>query len=139
MSKPALINGKAYDWDSLIILIGGVPVTGISEINYSEEQDIEDNPGAGNLPVSRGFGLINNQGSMKLHMEELEALQNASPTGRIQDIDFFDVVVSWINGAKTTTHTLQACTCMTNGREMSSGDANSEFSVPLKIGKIAWS
>jgi len=138
MAKPALINGKAYDWSSVNVLIGGIPVIGLSAINYKESQDIEDNLGAGNLPVSRGHGAITSEGSIGLHMEELEALQGASPTGRVQDLDYFDIVVTYLNGAKTVTHTLQACTITENAREIQAGDKNVTFEAPIRIGQIKW-
>lgn len=138
MAKPALINGKAYDWGTINVRIAGIPVIGLSSINYKDAQNIEDNLGAGNQKVSRGHGEITYDGSIGLHKEELEALQNASPTRRLQDLDYFDITVTYLNGAKTVTHKLKACTITENAREVQAGDTNIEFEAPLVIGLIEW-
>ena len=131
-----LINGRAYAWENVLVNIGGRVVKGIQAIEYDDEQEIEDNPGVGNQPVSRGFGQINYSGSLTLHMEEVEALQAASPTGRLQDLPFFNITVAFSNGAKTTTHLLEAVTMKNNGRKMQVNDKRVDVVIPLAIGRI---
>lgn len=135
---PPLVNGRSYAWADVVVNIGGRPIKGITAISYSDEQEIEDNIGIANQPISRGFGAVNYTGSITLDMEEVEALQATSPTRRVQDLPFFDISVSYINGAKTVTHRLVACTLVSNGRELETNQKRVSVEMELRIGKIEW-
>ena len=41
------VNGKLYDWADIVVTIAGVPVTGITGIEYKDEQEMEAKYGAG--------------------------------------------------------------------------------------------
>src|SRR5919109_3878864 len=102
-----LINGTAYSWSQIKFALFNVPVAGVHAINYSDEQAIQDNHGAGRRVVSRGYGQITTEGSITLDLAEVQALINASPTGNIMDIPEFDMVVSWLpESGVILTHTL---------------------------------
>jgi hypothetical protein len=139
MAYQPLVNGTAYSWSQITLNILGVPVAGVSSISYNEEQEMQDNYGAGNRPVSRGYGRINTEGSVTLHMEEVEAIQNAVSTGRLQDIPEFDIVVAYLpEGGNIVTHTLKNCRFKNNGREVSEGDMAINVEIPLQISHINW-
>ena len=53
MATP-LINGVNYSWSNIKFNLFGVPVVGITEINYTRKQNKENQYGAGVEPVSRG-------------------------------------------------------------------------------------
>lgn len=134
-----LINGTAYAFSQIIISIFNTPIAGVTAISYDDEQEMQDNYGAGNRPVSRGYGNIKCSGSITLAMEEIEALQAASPTGRLQDIPEFGVVVSYQPPVgKIVTHTLKDCKFKKNARDMKQGDMKSEMAIPLLISEIKW-
>lgn len=135
-----LINGQAYAWSQISVVILGRVVVGIAAISYTDEQEMEHNYGAGNRPVSEGLGNITCSGSIELFMEEIEALQKVSPTGRLQDLGNFDIVVSFEppNKAATATHTLKGCRFKQNSREMSQGDMNVSSELELLIAEIKW-
>lgn len=135
-----LINGEAYSWSQITVNILNTPIAGISAISYSDNQEMQNNYGAGNYPVTQGVGKIEFEGSMTLHKEELEALQSAVSTGRLQDIPAFDVVISFIpiGGQNIKTHTLKFCKFKNNGRELSQGDMMFEQQIDLLIGNILW-
>lgn len=38
-----LINGMLCGWADIVILIGGVPITGIVAVDYNESQVVENN------------------------------------------------------------------------------------------------
>lgn len=139
MAFQPLVNGTAYSWSQITLNLLGVPVAGVSSISYNEEQEMVDNFGAGNRPVSRGIGRITTEGSLTLHMEEVEALQAAVTTGRLQDIPEFDVVVAYLPvGGNIVTHTLKNCRFKNNGREISEGDTAINVEIPLQISHINW-
>ena len=135
----ALINGSAYSWSDIKINIFNTRVVGIDALKYSEEEEIVDNFGAGNRPVSRSYGAITTEGSITLHMEEIEALQAASPSGRLQDIEPFDIIVAFLpkNGV-VRTHTLKNCQFMSNGRELTQGESKIAQEITLAIAEIKW-
>lgn len=134
-----LINGTAYSWAQIKVNILGTPVTGITAIKYTEEQEMQDNFGAGNRPVSRGYGGITAGGSITLHMEEIEALQQASATGSLMDIPEFDIVVSFLPAAGIIrTHTLHNCRFKKNERDIKQGDMEIAVELDLQISHVTW-
>lgn len=135
-----LVNGVAYSWSQITINILGRPVVGVTSISYTDTQEMENNYGAGNRPISRGYGRITTEASITLDMTEIEALQEISPNGRIQEIPEFDVIVSYVpNGqSRTVTHTLRNCRFMSNGREVEEGAMNITQDLELIVSHIDW-
>ena len=135
-----LINGQAYAWAIIKLNILGRDVVGVSSINYDDEQDMEHNYGAGNRPFSEGLGRISCSGSIELFMEELVALQKASPTGRLQDLGNFDIIVSYVpaNKSAIVKDVLKGCRFKNNGRGVSEGDMNISKEIQLLVAEIKW-
>lgn len=113
--QPARINGVAYGWSSLTILIGGVPVFGVTELEYSESQEADNLYGASTLPTNQGYGKIIMTGSITMYQDEFDALQKALKLqapgyDRIQDADF-DITITWTAPksapTKVSTHILR--------------------------------
>ena len=90
------INGVLHSWSNLSVVINGVPVTGINKISYKDSQTIENIYGAGQAPVGRGYGKIECTPSIGLERGEVEAIRTSSPTGRLQDIAPFDIIVQFL-------------------------------------------
>jgi hypothetical protein len=136
---PTLINGRSYDWSQITANIGGVPVAGIASISYEETQEIADNFGAGNRPVSRGFGIIESTGSVTLSMNEVERIQLASPNGLLSGIPEFDITVTFASAdGVPANHTLKSCRFKGNKRDMSQGDTEVNVELELQIAEIKW-
>ena len=57
-----LVNGMLYSWADIVATIGGVPVTGITGIEYGDEQEVVNKYGAGRHPVGRAKGRITPSG-----------------------------------------------------------------------------
>lgn len=139
MAYAPLINGTAYSWSQIVLNILGTQVAGVTNISYNENQEMQDNFGAGNRPVSRGYGRIQAEATLTLHAEEVEALQAAVSTGRLQDIPEFDVVVSYLpEGGNIVSHSLKNCRFKTNGREVGEGDMAIEVELELQVSHINW-
>jgi hypothetical protein len=139
MDRPVLINGIAYSWSDVNVNVLGVLVSGISAINYEDEQEIEDNYGAGRMPVSRGYGEIKTTGSITLHSEEIVALQKVVPGGRLQDIPPFDIPVTYLPASGViTTDILKNVQFKKNSRNPKQGDKKIEVEIPLAISHIQW-
>ncbi len=134
-----LINGQAYAWSQIKLATRGTVIVGISKITYSDEQQMEDMYGAGNNPVRRGYGRYSAKCSLTIHMEELEGLAQASPTGRIQDLPEDDIIVSFLPiGGVIVNHTLHNIRFKNNGRDMKEGDMGFETDIECLVSHISW-
>lgn len=83
-------------WADIVVLVGGVPVTGIVGVEYSDEQEIVNKWGAGRHPVGRAKGRITPAAKLILYQEEVQALQAQSPNGRLQDLPPIEIQVSYL-------------------------------------------
>ena len=138
-TNPPLINGRSYGWSDIKCAPAGIPLLGIQEIEYNEKQEMDNVYGAGNTPVSRGFGRITYDGKLKIAMEELEKMQTASATGRIQDIPEFPIIVSYLpDTGVIVTHKIQYCRFKNNGRSVKEGDISIHQEIELVVGNIVW-
>ena len=134
-----LINGTAYAWSQVELRIFNQAVAGVVDIKYDDMQQMQDNKGAGEFPVSRGYGNIEAKASITLEMAEVEALQAAAPQGRINKIPEFDIVVSYLpEGGVIKSHTLHNCRFKGNKRELKSGDMTINVELELQVSHISW-
>lgn len=137
-----LINGKAYDWNTVIVQMNNanIPFSAIDQISYSDSMEIEDNYGAGAFPVSRGYGNYAAEGSITLHADEIVQLQGSSPTGRLMDIPEFNIIVVYAHpdAAKFTQDILKNVKFMDNGRELNQNDKYFPNEISLRIAWIDW-
>lgn len=134
-----LINGESYSWSQIELRLFGTQVAGITEIKYKDSQEMQNNYGAGNRPVSRGYGPIECTASITLEMNEIEALQEAAPTGRLQDIPEFPIIISYLpaNG-NIKNHTINNCRFTDNMREVKQGDMTIAAELTLLVSDIEW-
>jgi len=137
-----LVNGRAYDWAQVFVKAsqGSMPFFGIKSIKYDDTQEMENNYGAGNMPVSRGYGNYSATASITLTMEEIEKLQQGIPSGRLQDYPEFDVTVSFVHTeqAKIVNHVIRNCKFKNNGRDMNQNDKEFATELELLVSHIDW-
>lgn len=133
-----LVNGVEHSWASIAILIGNTPVIGVRGISYKDEQEMEDIYGIGAFPVARGYGRIKCSGNITLLRSEVEAIRDASPTGRLQDIAPFTITVAYIpvNGQVMKNHVLRNCQFKNDDVEWKEGDISNEVTLELLISNI---
>jgi len=123
-----LINGKSYEWSDIILNIMGVPIVGITKIEYEQTQDMQNIFGAGRYPVSRGYGKMESTCKITLLMEEIENIMMVAPLGIIQDIPEFDIIVAFIDPMLVPKiHKVRNCRFKNNVRTTSQG----EQSIPV--------
>lgn len=133
------INGIMYDWSCVKASIAGVLLVGVTGIEYEDKQDIQKAYGAGRVAFGYGKGRIDCSGKLILFKEEVEALQGASPTGRVQDLPLFDVNVSYLpENGKIVHHVLKDCKFPNNSRALKEGDTKNEVELDLMILSIDW-
>lgn len=140
MNGIPLINGIEYSWADIVLTVAGTPVTGITGIEYSDEQEVVDNYGAGRYAVSRSKGRITNSGKITLYASEVAALQKKTANGRLQDLSAFDITVSYIpeEGGVVMTDKLRNCQFKANKRSVSEGDTSIKVDLDLAVGHIEW-
>lgn len=127
-----LINGTAYSHADISLVILGVPIVEVSEIAYSDVQDITLNYGTGNQPTSRGFGNINPTGSITIAKKEFDKIREAAPDGKIQNISDFPIGVNYLTEAGDFTRD-RLLNCRFVGADISSSQNNSRVEVTLEL------
>lgn len=134
-----MVNGMLYSWADIVVTIGGVPFTGITAIEYGEEQDVENKYGAGRHPVGRAKGRITPSAKITLYQEEVEAIQRQAPNGRLQDIAPFDVIVTYIpDSGIVAVDKVRNCQFKANSRKWKEGDTGHEVELDLVPSHIEW-
>lgn len=137
MSVP-LINGRAYDFTQITVSLLSVPLSGVSALNYSEEQEKTNNFGTGNRPTSRGQGPIDSSGSIELSMNEVEAIRDAAPDGSLLKIPAFDITVVFGNPQKPVVHVLKNVEFTNDGVDSSQGDTDLRRTFDLVISHVKY-
>lgn len=137
MPATPLVNGTAYSWANVTLVLFGVPVIGITKIEYKRKQKKENNYGAGVQPVSRGYGNYEYEGSIEIYQDELKKIIAASPDRDILGIGPFDIQVTY-GGSRVTADkdVLRACEFTEEGLSASQGDNKFLINLPLVIGSI---
>lgn len=127
-----LVNGTLYSWADIVVTIAGVPVTGITAVEYGDSQEVTNLYGAGRHPVGRAKGRITPSAKITLYQEEVEAIQRQAPNGRIQDIAPFDIIVSYIpDSGIVTTDKVRNCQFTKNERKWQEGQTGQTVELDL--------
>jgi len=132
LERPPIINGVEYTHADIVLNLFGVPIVGLTSIEYSAMQSIEGNFSTGHLPTSVGFGQVDLTATLTITSNEYRKLSLVAPLGRIQNIPFFDVGVNYIpeTGLFVRDRLIR---CKFKGVNMSSSTNNSQIEVPLEL------
>lgn len=132
-----LVNGTAYGWSNVKVNLFGVPVIGITEIEFEREQKKENNYGQGQDPISRGYGNIENKGSITLYWDEWIKIINATSDKDPLKIPPFDIQVlfggSSVNFQQVN---LRSCEFLKDPFSVKQGDNKISVKIDLIIGLI---
>lgn len=127
-----VINGVSYNHADIVVNIGGVPIIGITSVEYSDNQEMTPNYSTGHEPTSVGFGQVTNEASITLTYEAMQLLQAGAPGGKIQNISFFDVGINFLPEGKPLIRDVLS-KCRFKGRSQTSETGNSEIPVTLEL------
>lgn len=134
-----LINGMLYSWADIVATIGGVPLTGITAIEYGDSQEVTNKYGAGRHPIGRAKGRITPTAKITLYQEEVEALQTQAPNGRIQDLAPFDITITYLpDSGIVKTDKIRNVQFSGNSRKWKEGDTGQEVELELIPSHIEW-
>lgn len=137
--NPPLINGQAYSFADIIVTILGVAVAGITEVDYSDNQEVTDNFGAGRFVTSRGLGKIMAEGKITIDRAELSAIIDAAPGNRLQNIPEFDIEVNYVpEGSTNRTDVLRNCRFKNTKGGAALDDSNVLAELELAVSHIDW-
>lgn len=133
-----LINGVSYSWSSIQFVLFGVPVIGIVDIEYKKKQTKTNNYGAGQDPVSRGYGKNEYEASIEIYLDEWRNIINAAPSNDPLSIGWFDIQVIYGNNmASATRDILQAVEFLEDPFNAKEGDTKLTVKLPLILAGIA--
>jgi hypothetical protein len=114
-------------------------VIGITGIEYDDDQAVENHYGAGRFPVSRSKGRVTSTAKITLAMGEVVGLQAKSPTGRLQDLAPFPVIVSYLpDDGQVVTDKILNCQFKKNTRSWKEGDTRQLVELELVPSHIVW-
>lgn len=132
-----LINGINYSWANIKVNLFGVPVVGITEINYNRKQKKENNYGLGVDPVSRGYGNKEYDGDITIYLDEWKRIIDASPNRDPLDIKPFDIQVLFGGSSVAFKQdTLRSCEFLEDPMQAKQGDSKLLVKIPLIIALI---
>ena len=134
-----LINGKSYEFADITCIVLGIPIVGITSIEYGEESETENIYATGRFPVSRGVGRVMPTAKITMLMEEVMNIVSASPTGRIYDIPEFDIIVAYTDlSLIPVVHKIRNVKFKNNKISSSTGDTSVPIEMDLIISHIEW-
>lgn len=119
------------------MVLFGVPVAGITNIEYKKKQEKTNNYGAGQRPVSRGYGRIEYDGSIEIYLDEWKRVIAAAPNREPLSIGWFSISILYGNSpADATKDTLKAVEFLEDPFNAKEGDTKLTVKIPLIIGDI---
>lgn len=134
---PVLVNGVNYSWGNISFVLFGIPIEGITKIDYKRSQKKENNYGWGVEPISRGYGNVEYEGSIDLFIDEWKRIIASSPSRNPLQIPPFDIpVVFGGSSVLVTRDVLRAVEFMEDPLQASQGDTKLIVTIPLIIGSI---
>lgn len=137
MPVTPLVNGTAYSASNVSVNPFGTPLAGIVSIDYSEEQQKDDNYGLGVEPISRGYGMKKYSASMEVYLDELQAFIAAAPNKKLTQIPPFDIPITFSGtGVLVSKHVLRAAEFKGNPIAIKSGDTKILVKLDLIIAGI---
>jgi hypothetical protein len=92
-----MINGKNYDWEDFQVFLNGIRSEHVTDINYTDEKEVEGLYAAGSRPVAAGKGNYKASGDITLKREGYDVLNNAAKIAGKSIFDFkpFTIVASY--------------------------------------------
>lgn len=127
-------------WNDVKVKILGRTLEGITELEYKDEQELENVMGAGAFPIGQSEGNYEAEASITLYAEEMRALTDSLPPGtRLQALPPFDVIVKYEYQGRVYTDVIRNCKIKNNGIAVKQGDKTVAFKYDLLTTHIDWS
>jgi len=132
-----LINGKAYEYADITMVLLGVPILGTTAVEYGEEANIENIYGTGRYPINRGYGTVEPTAKVTVLMNEVMNIVSIAPNGRLHDIPEFDIIVSFTDvNLIPVVHKIRNCKFKKNMISAATGDTSIPIELDLVISHV---
>lgn len=127
-----LIQGINYSWSNLNNIAFGVPVIGITSIQWDIDQVKENNYGWGIEPISRGYGNKEYSGTITVFKEWWKSVCDAAPNKDPLSIAPFDWTIAYGNASVAIhTETLKAFEFLKDTTKAAQGETKFTFDIPF--------
>lgn len=134
-----LINGKSYEYADITCVVLGLPIIGITSIEYSEDANITNIYGTGRHPISRGHGTVEPTAKITMLMEEVQNIVAVAPQGRLYNIPEFDIIVTFTDtNLIPVVHKINNVRFKNNKVSSSTGDTSIPVELELVPSHITW-
>lgn len=131
--------GEVTGWNHITLNMLGRDVEGVNELEYNDDQEMENVYGAGAYPVGQGKGQYNATAGITLMIEEKRAIEASLPSGRrLQDVAPFDIKVSYDVDGTIYTDVIKNCRIKNNGVAVSQNDKTIATKHDLLCSHIEW-
>lgn len=138
----ALINGTAYSWNQIVVQFtnASLPLMGVVNIEYNEEQEKEDFYAAGSRAYERGYGNIKATASITLKLSDVVNLERQAPFRDIKNLPKFDIIVSYIHpdSTKITSDIIKNVEFTSSSKSWAQNDMSLEVELPLIASHIVY-
>ena len=133
-----------FAWKHINIMILGRLITGVTDIEYTSERNIEEIFGAGDTPQFLGEGNKTYSGTVELLQNEYEALvEEAKKQGgyAVTDLEV-DIIVNYLPKelaqamVKMVTDRLVGCKFTTAGKKIKQGETHMKIQLPFKALRV---
>lgn len=135
-----LINGTSYGWGNIQVVMLGSPIEGITKIDYKRTLKADPIYGAGQEPISYGYGQYTYSASIEMLTEEWKKISDAA-AGLPLTIAPFNISILFIpdqNGIIFPfKDILYNCQFLEDGLSANTGDTSLKVSIPLLISGFA--
>lgn len=137
-----LINGVNYSWANIKMILFGIPVVGITKIDYKKSQVKDNNYGWGSEPTSRGYGRVTYEGSIEIYQDEWRRIINSSPNSDPLSIPPFNIQIQMWNlpggsgQVVPTSDTLYNCEFADDAFVGNEGDSKLLITIPIVFAGI---
>lgn len=134
------INGYEYDWNNIEVTLLGIPVVGITKIDYDFAQDMKPNYGWGPQPISYSYGRVTYTASIELYLSTWNEIIAAAPFNDPCQIPPFTMSVSYGNFHQSTVVSyrdiLHDVQFMKHDRKAGEGEMGMKITIPLMISAL---
>lgn len=128
-----MFDSREYEWADITLILGGLDITGIRAIKYSEKQEKEAIYGKGNLPLSVQKGNRSYEGELAMTQSAYETLRANATDGSVLSLQL-NAVVAYGNpsrGDVLITYLLQGLQFTEGGNDWKQGDKFTEVKLPF--------
>ncbi|KAB8153421.1 hypothetical protein EZY14_009315 [Kordia sp. TARA_039_SRF] len=131
--------GTMVGWTKVKCRIFGRDVVGIKKIKYSDNQEINNEMGAGSKPIGESEGEYKAECTIEFTIEEILKIQSQLPKGtHISSIPAFPITVSYVYEGVIYTDIIKGCRFKGRNFEAKQGDTIITDDQTFKITEISW-